>query len=103
MSGYLEFSEFTMAALDKEQVLTKDKLQTAFRMFDSSGEGEISADEIEVQLKVNKKEITDIISKVDTSGDGIIQYGEFEEMMLGLVTGAKVDDQIQQQRSTIKM
>ena len=48
MSGYLEFSEFTMAALEIDSVLTQDKLQTAFRMFDASGEGEISADEIEV-------------------------------------------------------
>lgn len=32
--------------MDPEEALTEDKLKTAFRMFDESGEGLISADEI---------------------------------------------------------
>ena len=70
-----------MAALDQKSALTNDKLITAFKMFDHNGQGEISADEIEKVLKVNKKDVIDIIRLVDTSGDGIIQFDEFEKMM----------------------
>lgn len=33
-SGYIDYSEFVVAAMNEKQLLTADKLQSAFKMFD---------------------------------------------------------------------
>jgi len=33
-SGYIDYSEFVIAAMNEKQLLTQEKLQAAFRMFD---------------------------------------------------------------------
>ena len=45
-SGVIDHSEFVIAALDARKLLSQDKLQAAFRMFDKSGSGIITAAEI---------------------------------------------------------
>merc|ERR1712046_212511 len=45
-SGFIDYSEFVVAAMNEKQLTTNDKLQAAFRMFDKDGSGVISADEI---------------------------------------------------------
>ena len=42
----INYSEFVIAAMNEEEVLSSNKLQTAFRMFDKDGGGTISPDEI---------------------------------------------------------
>ncbi len=45
-SGFIDYSEFVVAAMNEKQLTTNDKLQAAFKMFDKDGSGLISADEI---------------------------------------------------------
>ena len=45
-SGFIDFSEFVVAAMQQHQLTSQDKLQAAFRMFDKDGSGIITADEI---------------------------------------------------------
>ena len=45
-SGYIDYSEFVVAAMNERQLTSNDKLQAAFKMFDKDGSGIISADEI---------------------------------------------------------
>ena len=45
-SGYIDFSEFMISAMNEKQLLTNEKLAAAFKMFDKDGSGLISADEI---------------------------------------------------------
>ncbi len=33
-SGYIDYSEFVIASMNEKQLLTEDKLQAAFKMFD---------------------------------------------------------------------
>jgi calcium-dependent protein kinase len=33
-SGYIDYSEFVIAAMNEKQLLTNEKLQSAFKMFD---------------------------------------------------------------------
>ena len=33
-SGFIDYSEFVIAAMNEKQLLTQDKLQSAFKMFD---------------------------------------------------------------------
>jgi len=45
-SGEIDYSEFVVATMNDKALLSSDKLQTAFKMFDKDGGGTISNDEI---------------------------------------------------------
>ena len=70
----------------EKQLLSSNKLQTAFKMFDKDGGGSISTDEIKQVLSfgqnLDEDVIQMIIKQVDENGDGEISYDEFAAMML---------------------
>ena len=45
-NGCIEYTEFVMATMNEKNMVTNDKLQAAFKMFDKDGSGTITADEI---------------------------------------------------------
>jgi calcium-dependent protein kinase len=86
-SGFIDYSEFVVAAMNESQLTSNDKLQAAFKMFDKDGSGIISADEIKEVLgfggsnQLSKDAIDAIVKQVDENGDGEISYEEFVDMM----------------------
>jgi len=85
-SGEIEYSEFVVATLNEKNLLSNNKLQTAFKMFDKDGGGSISIDEIKQVLSfgqtLDEEVVAQIIKQVDANGDGEISYDEFAQMML---------------------
>jgi calcium-dependent protein kinase len=85
-SGEIEYSEFVVATLNEKNLLSNNKLQTAFKMFDKDGGGSISIDEIKQVLSfgqtLEESVVQQIIQQVDANGDGEISYDEFAQMML---------------------
>jgi len=85
-SGEIEYSEFVVATLNEKNLLSNNKLQTAFKMFDKDGGGTISIQEIKEVLSfgqnLDENVIQQIIKQVDANGDGEISYEEFSQMML---------------------
>jgi len=53
-SGFIDYSEFVIASMNEKELLTNEKLQAAFKMFDKDGSGLISADEIKEVLGFGK-------------------------------------------------
>lgn len=84
-SGFIEYSEFIVAAMNEKNILTNEKLQAAFKMFDKDGSGSISASEIKEVLgfgqSMSEEAVNDIIKQVDDNGDGEISFDEFAQMM----------------------
>lgn len=86
-SGFIDYSEFVVAAMNQDQLTSSEKLQAAFKMFDKDGSGIISGDEIREVLafggsnQLSKDAVDAIIKQVDENGDGEISYEEFVEMM----------------------
>jgi len=84
-NGYIDYSEFITATVNKRNLLSKEKLKQAFSIFDRDQNGFISAEEIRQVLDhkgtMNEKVWEDIIKEVDINGDGEISYPEFEKMM----------------------
>ena len=90
-SGFIDYSEFVVAALNENALTSNEKLQAAFKMFDKDGSGSISAEEIREVLSfggtnpLSKEAIDAIIKQVDENGDGDISYEEFVDMMKNVV------------------
>ena len=84
-SGFIDYSEFVVATMNEKNLLTNEKLQQAFKMFDKDGSGFISSDEIKEILGFGKtlseEAVNDIIKQVDANGDGQISFEEFSTMM----------------------
>ncbi len=86
-SGAIDYSEFLMATMNESQLLSKENLKRAFKMFDKDNSGTISRDEIREALGDMEEEIAEkIISEVDVNNDGEISFEEFETMMTSLVS-----------------
>ena len=90
-SGFIDYSEFVVAAMNENQLTSNEKLQAAFKMFDKDNSGSISADEIREVLSfggtnpLSKESIDAIIKQVDENGDGDISYEEFVDMMKNVI------------------
>lgn len=87
-NGYIDYSEFLMAAMDKRKVLNQHNLEKAFSLFDQDGNGSITADEVRNILghldSDDKGEWDRIIREVDIDGNGEIDLKEFRTMMMKL-------------------
>ena len=85
-SGEIDYSEFVVATMNEKNILSNNKLHTAFKMFDKDGGGSISTDEIKQVLSfgqnLDEAVVNQIIQQVDENGDGEISYEEFAAMML---------------------
>lgn len=85
-SGAIDYSEFLMATMNQQQLMSKEKLKQAFKMFDKDGSGTISREEIKEALGNLDEEMADkMISEVDQDDDGEISFEEFEKMMNTIV------------------
>jgi Ca2+-binding EF-hand superfamily protein len=86
-NGTIDFSEFIemMPRQEKDDNAEEEMLE-AFQVFDTDGNGSITADELRqifmnLGEKLTDEEITDMIKEADIDGDGEINYQEFVKMM----------------------
>lgn len=87
-SGYIDYSEFLMATLKQETLLSKENLESAFKAFDLDGSGSINFNDLKQalgqEMDSGDSMWQEIINKVDKNNDGIIDLKEFMEMMLNV-------------------
>ena len=84
-SGEIDFSEFVTATVNRNDLLSDEKLKMAFNYYDKDGSGDISIQELKEALGKGKN-VSDavwnkIISEVDKDGNGEIDFEEFKVMM----------------------
>lgn len=83
-SGEIDYSEWLVATIDKDKLLTHEKLTAAFQLFDKDGGGTISAEEVKEELcgvngsvQIDDEIWQKIIMDVDTDGNGELDFEEF--------------------------
>lgn len=88
-SGYIDYSEFLAAAMDRKKLLSMERIEKAFEAFDKDKNGKISAQELKLMLESTTKLELDaykrLINEVDQNGDELVDFKEFKDMMSGLV------------------
>ena len=72
-SGSIDYSEFVAASINRKSVLSKQRLEAAFRTFDKDGNGKLSMSDLKEVFgggKIPDDVWRSIIKEVDTDGDG---------------------------------
>ena len=92
-NGVIDYSEFLISAFEEKRLLNKDSLRAAFATLDRDGNGRISIQELKHFFRLNSSpgsyhQWRQLIAEFDTSGDGEIDFSEFETMMLAAFHGA---------------
>lgn len=88
-SGFIDYTEFLAAAMDRKKLLSIERLELAFQAFDKDKNGKISAEELKLMLETDSKldieAYAKLISEVDQNGDEMVDFKEFKDMMLSLL------------------
>jgi Ca2+-binding EF-hand superfamily protein len=74
------------AAAKEKDGNAEEEMLEAFKVFDSDGNGVISADELRQIMnnlgeKLTEEEVEEMVKEADIDGDGEINYEEFVRMM----------------------
>ena len=89
-SGFVDYSEFLMAAVNWKQVLTTEVMENAFKAFDIDGNGKIEVGDVKGMLQgeqdVDSGVWADVLGDVDSDGNGVviptqIDFEEFKGMI----------------------
>lgn len=87
-SGVIDYTEFLAATMDRRLYLQRDVCWAAFCVFDRNGDGKISPDELREVLShegveglLGQQTVEQIMSEIDSDGNGEIDFDEFMQMM----------------------
>ncbi|KAK2197642.1 bifunctional EF-hand domain/Protein kinase domain/Protein kinase-like domain superfamily/EF-Hand 1 [Babesia duncani] len=87
-NGCIDYSEFLTVAMDRKSLMSRDRLEKAFRLFDVDGSGTISCSELSTMfgvVDVGTDYWKRLIKEVDTNNDGEIDFAEFKNMLTKLI------------------
>jgi len=86
-SGYLEYSEFLIGVLNVKQMLSRPKLESAFKVLDKDASGQISIEDFKAIFSTCSADLTDddwriMVEEFDLNKDGQMTFDDFQSMML---------------------
>jgi len=88
--GVISYSEWLMTAMNRQKILTHEKLEAAFQGFDIDKSNSVSFDEIKNFLfgakGFEENYLNQIIDRVDTNKDGEISLDQFKALMFELLS-----------------
>jgi calcium-dependent protein kinase len=83
-NGFVNYSEFLTATVNRKQAFSRERVQEVFNIFDVNKDGKISLEELKEALGgegKNDSYFRKIIMEADTNGDGEIDLDEFIDLM----------------------
>ena len=88
-SKEIDYSEFIAAAINRKNLLSEEKMQTCFNIFDKDKSGKISVTELKEMLQGNNvvedNVWQDLMQQADRNGDGELEYEEFKELLMKMI------------------
>lgn len=82
-NGFINYSEFLTATVDKLEAYNKDNLSSAFKRFDRNGDGKIDLEELKQAIGGSSSDTVfkQMIAEADKNNDGVIDFNEFVSHM----------------------
>eukprot|EP00922_Rhytidocystis_sp_ex-Travisia-forbesii_P018961 GHVS01028159.1.p1 GENE.GHVS01028159.1~~GHVS01028159.1.p1 ORF type:complete len:518 (+),score=63.20 GHVS01028159.1:69-1622(+) len=83
-NGFIDYSEFVTVCMDRRTLLSQQRLETAFRLFDNDNSGKISKEELGKVFGFNAiddRVWEQVLEETDTNKDGEVDLEEFSAMM----------------------
>ncbi|CAK64108.1 unnamed protein product (macronuclear) [Paramecium tetraurelia] len=80
-SGQVDFSEFLMAAMNQEKLVSLEKVKAAFKIFDANEDGKISKNELELMIGTVEDDIWQQIL-IECGAQGEITEQQFINILL---------------------
>mmetsp|Transcript_30672 Transcript_30672/g.30309 ORF Transcript_30672/g.30309 Transcript_30672/m.30309 type:complete len:258 (+) Transcript_30672:687-1460(+) len=88
-SGFIDYTEFLKATMDQRRLMSVSNLKAAFALFDKDKNGTITKKELKDAIVEDGRVLDniwrDILSELDTNGDGEIDFEEFENVIEGKI------------------
>jgi len=84
-SGHIDFTEFIIATMNREKLLSTKKVEQAFSMFDQDGDGFITRSELANVMggiELEDHQWKALVEEVDVNKDGKISQDEFMNLLL---------------------
>ncbi|CAD8090357.1 unnamed protein product [Paramecium primaurelia] len=84
-SGTIDYTEFIIGYTEMQNLMAKEKLETAFKLFDKDGNGIITKQELKEilgGLDLEDKQWESVFLELDTNGDGEVSFQEFTQLLL---------------------
>ena len=89
-SGDINYSEFINIAIPSEKLLSAERLEKLFKVFDKDGDNEVTVQEIKLILdackQIDEKAVQRAIKDVDKIGKGKLTFQEFKQFIKKLFT-----------------
>jgi calcium-dependent protein kinase len=86
LSGVVDYTEFVAAIMSRQQLLSRERLEQVFQVFDRDGSGDITAAELKAVLGQSEEKWAKVIAQVDQNQDGKIDLKEFKNLMLSFLS-----------------
>lgn len=80
-SGVLEFTEWVAACYKSMDSISEEAMQAAFRAMDTNHSGYLNLSDLGRLMQLSEEELSETVSRVDTNGDGQIDFEEFKAML----------------------
>ena len=80
-SGKISYDEFLSAMISSKKVVTEERLEKAFKMFDKDNSGKLSVKEIKAVFGGTEEQWKNVINEIDLNNDGEVDFAEFKIMM----------------------
>ena len=80
-SGKISYDEFLSAMISSKKVVTEERLEKAFKMFDKDNSGKLSVKEIKTVFGGSEDQWKNVINEIDLNNDGEVDFAEFKIMM----------------------
>lgn len=81
-TGFIDYSEFIIATMNRQQLLSKENLETTFAAFDTKGKGMISVADIQAIIGEQAEQEgiwKELLAEVEAAGE--IDTNEFKNIM----------------------
>ena len=83
-SGKISYDEFLTAMISSKKVVTEERLEKAFKLFDKDNSGKLSVKEIKAVFGGTEEQWKKVIDEIDLNNDGEVDFNEFKIMMVNM-------------------